>query len=213
MKFQKYLYPIIFALLIFILFCKSAPTKKDADLARLVSWMTGSFSSHEQAQSDSNFFDIRLEMVQIWQDRADGKWLYVEQAAASSLDKPYRQRVYRLTRLPDDTFESAVFTLHDPLKFAGEWKKELPLAGLTADSLELKDGCSIILHQIAEGAFVGKTIEKNCPSNLRGAAYATSEVTITESEMVSWDRGFDADDHQVWGATTGGYIFKKVNEY
>ena len=213
MKFKKYIYLTISVLSIFVLICKSAPTNKDADLTRLVSWMTGSFSSQEQAQADSNFYDIRLEMVQIWQNRTDGKWLYVEQAAASTLEKPYRQRVYRLTRLSDGTFESAIFTLHDPLRFAGEWKKEFPLAGLTADSLEQKDGCSIILHKIAEGAFAGKTIGKNCPSNLRGATYATSEVTINENEMVSWDRGFDANDHQVWGATTGGYIFKKVNDY
>jgi hypothetical protein len=27
--------------------------------------------------------------------------------------------------------------------------------------------------------------------------------------ILSWDRGFDANGNQVWGAEKGGYIFKK----
>jgi hypothetical protein len=27
--------------------------------------------------------------------------------------------------------------------------------------------------------------------------------------MTSWDRGFDAQDRQVWGATKGAYLFRK----
>ena len=213
MKPQKHLYLTLLLLSIFLLICKSTSVPNDPDVDRLVSWMTGSFSSEEQAQADSNFFDIRLEMIQIWQDRSDGKWLYVEQAAASSLDKPYRQRVYRLSRSSDTSFESAVFTLKNPLEFAGAWKMDDPLATITPDSLEQKDGCSIVLRKIGDEAFVGSTVEKDCPSQLRGATYATSEVTITPNEMISWDRGFDLNDQQVWGSTVGGYIFKKIKNY
>ncbi|MBD3331298.1 hypothetical protein GF356_00490, partial [candidate division GN15 bacterium] len=35
-------------------------------LAQLADWMTGSFSSADQAAEDSAFFDIRLEMSRIW---------------------------------------------------------------------------------------------------------------------------------------------------
>ena len=78
----------------------STPTR-GGDLETLVEWMTGSFSSEAQAAADPDYFDIRLQMVPIWPDRADGAWLYVEQAAASSLDQPYRQRVYRLSAEAD----------------------------------------------------------------------------------------------------------------
>jgi hypothetical protein len=30
--------------------------------------------------------------------------------------------------------------------------------------------------------------------------------------MITWDRGFDAEGKQVWGATAGGYIFRRVDE-
>jgi hypothetical protein len=43
----------------------------------------------------------------------------------------------------------------------------------------------------------------------RGAAYATSEVTILPDRLVNWDRGFDAPGGQVSGATEGGYVFLK----
>jgi len=53
---------------------------------------------------------------------------------------------------------------------------------------------------------------KDCPSELRGAKYATSEVTISKNGFVSWDRGFDENGNQVWGAEYGGYDFLRVKE-
>jgi len=90
-----------------------------ANLQRLASWMTGSFSSEEQAAQDTDYVDVRLHMVRIWKDRPDGYWLYVEQAVAWSLDKPYRQRIYQLTQLTDDLFLSRVYEIVEPLRFAG----------------------------------------------------------------------------------------------
>jgi hypothetical protein len=186
-----------------------APRTQD-DLLRLVSYMTGSFSSQEQAASDSNFYDIRLEMVRIWEERTDGVWLYVEQAAARMLDKPYRQRIYRLTQVDDSTFRSDVFTMRNPLRYAGQWKKAKPMTTVMPDSLGERQGCSIILKKEGDSAFVGGTAGKECASMLAGAKYATSEVRITATELYSWDRGYDAEDKQVWGSTAGAYIFKKI---
>jgi CpeT protein len=45
---------------------------------------------------------------------------------------------------------------------------------------------------------------------LRGATYATSEVIIKNQQMISWDRGYDSSDRQVWGAEKGGYVFEKI---
>lgn len=179
------------------------------DVEVLVDYMVGSFSSEEQAEKDSNYFNIELEMVQLWKDRADGPWLYIEQAVAESKDKPYRQRVYQLKKRNDGKIESLVYTIPDPLRFAGDYKNEFPLLRLTPDSLTLKEGCEVVLFQADEGYFEGSTVDRNCSSDLRGASYATSEVMIDKDKMISWDRGFDESGNQVWGATDGGYIFKK----
>ena len=147
-------------------------------------------------------------MARIWRDRDDGVWLYVEQAVATSLDQPYRQRVYRLTGPRDGVFESEVYAIPEPLRFAGAWREERPLAGLTPDDLARRDGCTVYLRW-SDGAFEGSTREDACSSTLRGASYATSAVRAFADRLESWDRGFDADGNQVWGAEKGGYVFRK----
>ncbi|MFC1848782.1 chromophore lyase CpcT/CpeT [candidate division CSSED10-310 bacterium] len=215
MNFKNILLAMLLGCVIQFFSCATgtAVHRKSDDLKKLVSWMTGSFSSQEQAQTDHDFLDIRLKMVKIWPNRQDGYWLYVEQALATKQERPYRQRVYHVTIQDNATFESAVYTLEDPLQYAGEWQKRKPLAALTPESLIIRKGCSIILKKEGDEAFAGSTQEKDCVSTLRGAEYATSEVRITPTELVSWDRGFDHNDIQVWGAETGGYIFKKIEDF
>jgi hypothetical protein len=179
-------------------------------LEALAIWLTGSFSSEQQSLRDSTYFDIRLHMVPIWRDRSDGPWLYVEQAAASALDQPYRQRVYRLSLIDDTTFRSAVYSLEEPLRFAGAWSGETPLAEISPDSLMEREGCAITLHPEGDSVFVGGTRDKSCASTLRGARYATSEVRLTRFQLYSWDRGFDSTGVQVWGAENGGYVFDRI---
>jgi hypothetical protein len=184
------------------------------DVEALVDYMVGSFSSTEQAEKDSSYFNIELEMVQIWKDRTDGPWIYIEQAAAETKEKPYRQRVYQIRQRSDGKIESIVYSIPNPLKFAGDYNKEFPLLRLTPDSLVLRSGCEVVLYRTDDGYFQGGTIEKNCSSDLRGASYATSEVMIDRDKMITWDRGFDENGNQVWGATKGGYVFKKkINRF
>jgi CpeT protein len=184
----------------------------NGDLKKLFKTMTGSFSSVEQSKTDTNYYDIRLHMTPIWQERGIGYWLYVEQAMGEMQEKPYRQRIYRLFKINDTTVVSQVYNIKDPLRFAGVFKTKNPLTQLTIDSIESKRGCAIFLVKDANGNYKGSTNGKDCPSNLRGATYTTSNVSITNDRIVSWDQGFDANDKQVWGATTGGYQFIKQAE-
>ncbi|MBL8858069.1 MAG: chromophore lyase CpcT/CpeT [Planctomycetes bacterium] len=193
--------------------CRSADTTTvDADeagLDRLVACMIGSFDSSAQAAADKDYRDIQLHMSPIFGERDDGCWLYVEQAAATAPTKPYRQRVYRV-HAEQSGFVSDVYTLPgDALRFAGAWRDPALLAGLTAEQLTLRDGCSIHLVERADGVFAGSTRGEMCASELNGASFATSRVEITESLLASWDRGFDAAGKQVWGAQQGPYIFIK----
>jgi len=175
----------------------------------LVDYMTGSFSSKEQAEKDTNYFNIELEMVQIWKDRTDGPWIYLEQAIADYKDRPYRQRVYQLKNQADLRIESIIYTIPDPLRFAGDYKKEFPLLRITPDSLTLREDCEVVLYMTDNGYFEGSTLDNNCKCDLYGASYVKSEVEIYHDKLISWDRGFNENGEQVWGATEGGYIFKK----
>jgi hypothetical protein len=181
---------------------------EEGTLDRLAAWMTGSFSSAEQARDNPDFRDIRLEMSPIWLERDDGYWFYVEQAAAGRLDTPYRQRVYHVYEDEPGVFASDVYTVDSPLQYAGAWRTPERFDAVSPESLERRRGCTVYLEW-SGGAFTGGTRGADCDSELRGAVYATSEVTITSEEIRSWDRGFDADGNQKWGAETGPYIFRR----
>lgn len=188
------------------------PASAGDPLARLERLMVGSFSSASQAVDDAAYLDIRLHVVRIWPAHADGPWLYVEQARADALDAPYRQRVYRLSRraVPEDEFVSAVYELPgDPRRFAAAWKEPARLDALKPQDLVARTGCEVVLRPTQDG-FEGSTVGRACASSLRGAAWAASEVVLTDAGMRSWDRGFDAEGKQVWGATGGPYVFRRV---
>ncbi len=187
-----------------------------AALPILAKWMSGYFSSSEQAEKNADYLAIELRVVPIWPERSDGPWLYVEQATAKTPDKPYRQRVYRLVYLNDaqgDRFESRVYALPgDSSRIAGAWKLQNPLSDIAAESLNERMGCTVIMRRDITGRFIGATDAENCVSDLRGASYATAKVTVTENMMESWDQGFakqGEERKQVWGATQGPYQFKK----
>ena len=191
---------------------QAVESPKEAQLQELATWMTGSFSSSAQALADpENYFDIRLEMAPIWEDRADGPWLYIEQAAATALERPYRQRIYRLA-IDGATIRSDVYTLPgDALAYAGAWQEPERFHAFTPAELDLRSGCSIYLT-LQGNAYMGSTRGNGCSSFLADAAYATSIVSIGPDILESWDRGFDASGQQVWGAEKGAYLFVRNAE-
>ena len=183
--------------------------KADAELNELFALMQGSFNSEAQAKADSTYYNISLHMYPIWEDQ--GNFLYVEQALNSMQDKPYRQRIYEVTRISDTQFSSAIYTLPNDSLWIGKWKTPADFDSITKANLSLRKFCEVYLKRLGENHFKGKTKDHLCESSLRGSKYATSEVEIKENQILSWDRGFDAEGNQVWGAEKGGYIFDKIN--
>jgi CpeT protein len=195
-------------LLVLFLVATGAHAQRTRALEALAMTMAGSYTSAEQAKADTSYFNIELEMVRIWAKRKDGAWFYVEQAAAESKEKPYRQRVYRVTEVNDSTFTSEICTIRNGEKYFGAYKDYALLAQLSPDSIDVLQGCAITLQRY-KSIYSGSTNGRDCPNSRSGAAYATSEVTLRSDRMISWDRGYDAAGRQVWGATKGGYIFMK----
>jgi len=181
----------------------------EKDLKRVASMMEGRFSSEAQSLTDPEILHISLRMVKIWSERTDGIWLYVEQALASAEDKPYRQRIYHVYLQDEYTIVSKVYELSNPQQFAGAWRNTSKINDLDISSLIDRQGCSIYLRKERRNKFSGSTPGKECLSVLRGASYATSEVVITPRRLISWDRGWNDRDEQVWGSVGSGYIFDK----
>ncbi|MBK6341986.1 MAG: chromophore lyase CpcT/CpeT [Flavobacteriales bacterium] len=173
--------------------------------------MEGPYSSADQAATDTSYLNIELEMVRIWAKRKDGAWFYMEQAAAESKAKPYRQRVYRLTEVNDSTFRSETHTIRNGERYFAPIGTST--SSLSCTRIPSMDGG--LHHHLAslQEHLSGGTNGRDCPNSRSGAAYATSEVTIRSDRMMSWDRGYDDAGKQVWGATKGGYLFLKKRKY
>jgi hypothetical protein len=193
------------------IFTVNAQSKKnqnsETQLNELVAIMQGHYSSEKQSVADTTYFNISLRMVPIWKNK--GHYLFVEQALFKKQDKPYRVRIYKLVQ-DGDKFISLVYTLKNEKEWIGKWNTPEAFESLTENDIELKQGCEVVLKRTAQNKFVGQTGEKTCPSELRGASYATSKVTVLENQILSWDQGFDKDGKQVWGAEKAGYVFDKL---
>ena len=186
--------------------CQSAHEDPEAQLMNL---MTGSFDSEAQSISDTTYFNISLHMYPIWEESGEN-WLYVEQALASTQDRPYRQRVYKIKAQENGILKSSVFTLENQEEFIGKWKTPAFFDQFSPDSLlSRRTGCAVYLSATEAGTYEGSTQGKGCVSTIRGAAYASSKVTVFDNRIESWDQGFNQEGVQVWGATEGGYVFDK----
>ena len=209
---------ILFVITVLAVACSSKQQVAESistkgEVEELYTLMTGKFSSAVQAKNDSDYYEISLIMYPIWEKDADIKWLYVEQAVASMADKPYRQRVYRVSALGNGKFESKVYELPKPEDFVFSWKDGKAFEQLSESDLIERQGCAIILEKNAEGCFEGSTNKDDCKSDFRGAAYASSIVSVCSDQLVSWDQGWNDNDEQVWGAVKGGYQFDKLEGF
>lgn len=181
-------------------------------LYALAKSMSGSFSSQQQAASDENFLSIALSMSPIWEERVDGYWFYVEQAASNTPKRPYRQRLYQVTfsqgtEQQHGEFVSRIFTL--PKQLEGYHYEPDTIELLQLSDVEELQGCRLILRE-QQGYFAGGTVGSHCKNTWGGACFATSEATIYPNRLLSLDKGYAENYDQVWGSEFGPYCFDKL---
>jgi CpeT protein len=174
-------------------------------------YLLGRFDSSEQAKTNQAYFPVQMQTCKVDMPALGTHVLYLEQALLSSLGAPYRQRLYVIeAQMPPETHaRSRVFEFKDPTTMVGWCSKANPTSPTVDDVIE-RDGCQV-LAELKDGVFVGGTMGKGCSSSLQGASYATSEVSVEMTKITSWDRGFDTNDMQVWGAVAGPYVFDRKN--
>lgn len=174
-------------------------TLKKELFKQLLSWMCGSFSSHNHADTTVNQYivDVSLHMAQIWADRNAGEniyWLYVEQAYASSPNSPYRQRIYKVKLDVSGDIYDEIYTIPSPSTYLHGYNNPSIFNALTESNLTIKDGCDVAFtYNNSAQYFVGETTGHSCMANgVPGVSYITSNATIHSSYMTSWDKGYSA---------------------
>jgi hypothetical protein len=191
---------------------------KDAEIRKLAGWMTGTFDTSAQVADDEKqkrpykHMKAVMNLVPIDIEGLSGQAFYLEQAAADALDKPYRQRVYLLTR-KDGQLLNQIYKFKDAEKFVGAHKDTKKLQGLTLDQIALEEGCDVMWKKVTDTKYTGVAgANKSCKSAWKGGATAASRVELTPSSLTSLDQGYDEAGKLVWGPPEGtvGHIFRKA---
>ncbi|MEN0063302.1 MAG: chromophore lyase CpcT/CpeT [Myxococcota bacterium] len=184
----------------------------EVDLAQTLNdFLVGEFDSSAQADRNPEYFSIQLLTCEVSAPELGDLVVYVEQAVLETADQPYRQRLYVIEDDAEDPTRAftKVFTLNDETAAIGLCGSETRPTFARAD-VELRTGCGVdVTWNDKEQTFSGGTTGQRCSSSLSGASYATSEVTIREDRVDSWDRGYDESGTQVWGAVAGPYRFRR----
>ena len=172
-------------------------------------WLMGHFDSSAQASAQPSYFSIQLLSCEVEATEIGDRVLYIEQAPVSNANEPYRQRLYYVESIIDENGEieviSNVYSVNNSNALIGLCDRD-DRPSFTLNDVSLREGCAVHLNWI-EDHFEGGTRGEGCSSTLGGASYATSEVYMNADTIRSWDRGFDRNDDQVWGATDGAYEF------
>ncbi|MGC6494145.1 MAG: chromophore lyase CpcT/CpeT [Myxococcota bacterium] len=170
-------------------------------------WLSGHFDSSAQANENEAYFAVSLRSCRVTvEGLPERRTLYVEQALVGQA--PYRQRIYVVA--PGASESEVLTTIYAPSapEALVGWCEGRVSPVLSMADLELREGCGVTLR-LEDAGLVGATTPGACGSSLRGASSATSEVRLTGDTLWSWDRGWDAEGKQVWGAVEGPYRFDR----
>lgn len=181
-------------------------------LEELYQVLLGSFTSGHQSLFNSKFFDVTMRHcpVNIEGGNANSKYLLLRQAISLSIERPYRVRLVELT-LEDGIIKSKNYAPTNSLDLSQTClPSEVPTLSRELFKNEAKCVLSIFKGQDGDRTlFNGTTGIPGCPSKRNGASFVSSEVEITSTYLKSLDRGWDTEGNQVWGSTSGPYIFQK----
>lgn len=190
------------------------PAQANLDLSqqvdRVVQYLDGQLSTSHRAANNPKVPDVTMTTCRVQLAPAatdDRVYLYQEQAITSQMGKPYRQRILEISARPlSQIVRSRTFRLVDP----NQWVNfcDRPRQLMQRRDLAPAAVCSVFLKARNE-EFTGVTEASGCPAQVRGAVLIRNRVRLYPGGMETWDRGYDAQGKQVWGAGNVPYQFRR----
>ncbi len=197
-------------------FASAKPPAKSSTLEQqakeVAALLSGKMDTSAQAIANPKAPNVQMTTCRIGlvtQTEPQSIYLYQEQAMSTTLDKPYRQRFLQISpsRL-SQSVRSRSFKPADPTRWSG-FCNVTPSLERTVNLSDLGTPiCNVFLKQVGT-SYLGNTPIDGCPANVRGAVRITNHIELTANGMNTWDRGFDAQGKQVWGAKKESYQFRR----
>ncbi|KAL7139801.1 hypothetical protein ABFS83_09G077500 [Erythranthe nasuta] len=182
--------------------------------------LAGEKFSKEQASRDpDNYFNLRWLSCPAAEMVDGSRVLYFEQAFWRTPHKPFRQRFFMVKPCSKEMkcdVELSTHAIRDSEEyknFCDRSKDQRPqpeeVIGDIAEHLT-----TIYLKRCDRGKrclYEGSTPADGFSNAWNGASYCTSDLTVLKnSEIHTWDRGYDDNGNQVWGVKDGPYEFKSA---
>lgn len=185
----------------------SAIALPPANVTEVAEHLIGEMDTSAQAAQITEIPNVRMTTCEVTVEGINGQFLYQEQALVRNLSEPYRQRFLRLTLVDNGkTVESHAYKPQTPDTWIGLCQK--PQGDRVVEGDRLTDAnCSVYLVPWLD-LYIGHTQAGGCPADFRGAVTITNTVLLHDRGMNTWDRGFNAQGEQVWGAESRPYQFR-----
>lgn len=181
---------------------------RDLVVEHLLGKMTASI---QQPASEPVQVRMTTCLVKIMGDR-NSIFLYQEQGFTDRLDQPYRQRFLEITtdnKQQEKTPQNLVFSHSYKPDNLARWtnfcKRDHQQEQLAQTDLG-QLVCTIRLKPLLS-VYVGQTPSGGCATTARGATTITNSIVLHQQGMETWDRGFDNEGKQLWGAREQPYQF------
>jgi CpeT/CpcT family (DUF1001) len=189
------------------------PAQANPDLTaqaeQVVQHLEGILSTAARAAANPKVANVTMTTcrVQVANPPAGSIYLYQEQAIVPSLTQPYRQRILEISPSPaSQTIRSRSYKLADQAKWVNFCDRSNRQISPQDFPIIV---CAVFLKSTPEG-FSGTTEATGCPANVRGAVTIRNRIRLHPNGMDTWDRGFDAQGKQVWGAGAAPYQFLRL---
>ncbi len=183
-------------------------------LITLATWIAGEFSNKKQSfDNPKDFAHIHVFFRPLPWNFFQGIGFYSEQVYDYDLWTPYRQGVHRFVVQEGQVYVEN-YSLKDGMLYAGSGHHRSILETITTDAIERRYNCSMVFKR-KNNTFYGNVEGNQCLIQKGDViTYLISEVELTDTTFLSWDRGLDVNtNEQKWGSNHGALKFDKVTNF
>lgn len=182
----------------------------------------GRFSSYPQTLVDTTKSDVLIRTKYLYQKNGYD-YFYTQQGEwFKETFYPYRQRIYK-TKNEGTHILLEIHTINVPYTILTDTPKQHPTFQMDTSLLdnpniliEKKPGCDIHIVKVWEKdgtpILYGSTNENDCVATFNGSTYTQVNFLILPNSLISWERGYNDKNEQVWGPKESPYLFMKVSK-
>jgi hypothetical protein len=180
----------------------------------VASRLEGVMDTSAQARANQSVANVtmtacRVSLSDNSQSTNKSIFLYQEQAFSPELNKPYRQSFLEISSVNNGrTVRSLSYKPVNPKTAINLCNKPASERMVKLNDIG-KPFCTVFLTR-SGGNYIGINPSQGCPANERGAVKMTNTIVLGNTNMKTWERGFDANGKQVWGDESNTYEFRKI---